>query len=134
MFQRTLSVILFVLLSSFVAAQSPTPPTPVQGPPLMDSCKWEIRDGNDEPIGYHAEYEIVGFDPWTGAVEYRFRVFNTRTGEDTGGYGYAYDPGFGGYVLDVWSSDSGLNYEMHWDGDHYDKVGGSSAVRSYHPM
>jgi len=34
----------------------------------------------------------------------------------------------------VWSSDSGLNYEMHWDGDHYDKVGGSAAVRSYHPM
>ena len=132
MVQRALAVLIFAFTAALATAQGPTPSQ--APPPALDSCNWQIHNGSNQPMGYHVEFELVGISP-LGSKIYTFRVIETRTGEDTGIYGAASTkPNGFGYALDVWSSDSGNTYGWQWDGNHYDKVGGTSAVRSYHPM
>ena len=130
MIQHAVSVLLFALTAAFAVAQEP-PPQQNQ-PPALDSSSWEIRDGNGNAIGYHVEWHLLTIDPM-GNKHYVGRVIKTATGEYTGVHAFATSM-MGGRVNAVWSSDSGQWCQWKWDGDHYDKVGGSNHVRSYHKM
>lgn len=120
--QSILAVVFFLFAASAASAQEPsdTPEVPLSAP-----AHWEIHDQNG-PIGVNlyvlASYEGVHVFMFAGEIR----------GQEIWGEGVASHQSGGGYS--VWSSDSGNETQWVWDGDHYDKVGGTSAIREFHPV
>jgi hypothetical protein len=132
MLKHALSLLLlFAFSASFAAAQAPPPSTP---PPALDDFDWEVRDGDGVAIGYHMIVTSTTYYPWSGDVEYELDTIETSTGKTVAtGTAYA-ESALGSLILDVTSSDSGLEYTLVWWGDHYKKFGGTDYERDYYPI
>jgi hypothetical protein len=124
MLQRFAAAFLLFFCASAAVAQDEPPP--VDGP-----SHWEVHDENG-PKNFDITVRLGFVD------QFGFRYFLTQcrragTGELLAS-GILIEPPAGARgVCQSWSDDSELWSEWHWDGDNYDKVGGSPAVRSYHP-
>ncbi|MFK7740840.1 MAG: hypothetical protein AB8H80_11010 [Planctomycetota bacterium] len=105
---------------------------PEEPPAFLSSQEWRVHDGKGQPLPYKIVFTWVGFDPITGEMFYDLDIINIDSGKVVA-HGEASD-GFGGYVIDVWTSDSGLSYTWEWQGDHYKKVGGTANKRTFYPM
>ncbi len=125
-----LSVFALSLMVSVGAAQVQTPPTTTPPPYLDDPEYWAIHGPNGD-LGFEIRAEYLYSD---GLADVYYLVI---TGEVNGrpysSWGIAVD-GLDGQVLNVYTADSQNWVEWHWDADHYDKVGGTAAQRSYHPV
>ena len=125
-----LSVFALLLLASVGAAQVQTPPTATPPPYLDDPEYWAIHGPNGD-LGFELRAEYLFSD---GSADlYFLEITGEVNGKPYYSWGIAVD-GSDGHILDVYSADSGNWVELHWDADHYDKVGGTSAPRSYHPV
>lgn len=115
---------LLLALPSFAVAQRP--------PALNGPAAWVIHN-EAGPMVY--EIVIAGWYPdfALGMIVYLTDTIDTTTGKVVG-HGINYVPMEGdGTTTYSWSDDSGLWSRWVWAGDHYNKVGGSPAVRSYWP-
>lgn len=104
-----------------------------QNPPaIQDPRAWSVHDQNG-PTTYEIRVDIYYPDFVLGHWVYVTTSVDTSTGRDVGG-GVVLVPIDGdGKTCHAWSDDSGLWSRWVWDRNHYDKVGGSPATRSYHP-
>jgi len=115
------------LLLSFL----PTTLMAQDGPPAPESVTWEIHDENGS-MGLQFEVALAFVD------QYGFCYYLTaHWDEATESYvedGYLIKPPGDGSLLAAYSFDSKLWYQWQWNSDHYDKVGGTTAIRSYYPV
>jgi len=133
---KFLLLLSLLFLATALPAQPPAPapaPAPSQPtPPFLDEPHhWQIHDEDGEmPLEITAEYRGK-----VGAAE----VYDlTITGKDADGDPYscwavAFDYSYG-MAIEVYNGDSGLWTTWVWQGDHYEKVGGTASVRTYHPV
>ncbi|MCR9246089.1 MAG: hypothetical protein NXI31_13740 [bacterium] len=127
MFQRLLALSLLVFTCSFAAAQC-------HPPALDDPLHWEIH-GPDGSLGMNIEVELLFSE---GNVD----VFLMATeviidGEPVVFISYAFQEWFENETqceVDVLNGDSGNWTEWHWQGDHFQKVGGTQHQRFFYPI
>jgi hypothetical protein len=90
--------------------------------------RWDVHN-EDGPMDLHIEVTLVYVDPSTFTFYYTSVCKSSRT----------FMPLSSGYIVQseegcyAYSDDSGLWSEWVWRTDHYDKQGGSPAIRSYYP-
>ncbi|MCB9885912.1 MAG: hypothetical protein H6838_10485 [Planctomycetes bacterium] len=100
-------------------------------PPAVDSCNWQVHDQNG-PI----QYEIIVILAYTDALGIKYYVTGVKdqTNNEIVSNGYIVEFPGNTRVLSAYSGDSQMWMEWHWNVNHYDKVGGTAAIRSYYPM
>lgn len=126
---------LFLLAAAATAQDPPTPqpqPAPVSTPPpfLDEPDHWDIH-GPDGSIGIEIR---AGF--WYGDLTcdvYWLEITGEVNGKPYYSFGIAIDCG-DGTEIEVYNGDSGNWTTWEWENDHYKKVGGTSHVRTYHPI
>lgn len=129
MIHRLLAAAFFLFAAPAVLAQVPPEPTE---PPLLDQPDhWDIH-GPNGALGFEIRAEFLFRD---GNVDvYYLEITGEIGGQPYTNWALAFDGFFDDGVIDVYNNDSKLWTEWHWDVDHYLKVGGTSAVRTYHPV
>jgi hypothetical protein len=127
MFRKLLLAFAFLIPVSLAAAQSEND----QPPPLLDAPDhWQVHDANG---AMDLRMDVMFLCSVNGEDYYDIAVTGTINGQPYSSWAIAIDRGTG-EVLDVYNGDSETWTEWHWNGDHYDKVGGTPNRRSYYPV
>jgi hypothetical protein len=127
MIHKLLLVLSLLFSFTLVSAQSPQP----SAPPLLDAPDhWQIHDGSG-PMHLEIRAEYMGNDGISDI--YYLTITGTVGGQPYSSWAIALDA-TEGETLQVHNGDSGRWTSWEWDGDHYDKVGGTANRRSYYPV
>ncbi|MFT4513099.1 MAG: hypothetical protein ACI89X_001060 [Planctomycetota bacterium] len=113
-------------LTAQVTPQNAPPP-----PPELDAPDhWEIH-GPEGATGFEFTADYWYNDGWCDV--FVLEITGEIDGEPYSSVSIAWNCG-NGESLDVWNEDSGNTTTWEWEGDHYNKVGGTSNTRTYHPV
>lgn len=127
MIHRLLLALSVLLSFALASAQSPLPTSP----PHLDAPKyWQIHNETG-PMDLKIKAEYMGND---GVADmYYLTVTGTLNGQPYSSWAIAMDA-TDGQLLQVYNGDSGRWTGWDWNGDHYDKFGGTANRRSYYPV
>lgn len=106
--------------------------TPAQdGPPYLDTPEhWQVHNANGA-MDLEMRAELVSSD---GSLDvYYLTVTGTVNGQPYESWAIAMDA-TDGQSLSVYNGDSEQWVEWRWNDDHYDKIGGTAARRSFYPV
>lgn len=105
-----------------------------QRPPAFDAPRaWGVND-EAGPLPYELVIEAWYPDFTLGVIVFFDACIDTTTNRKVAEGRVCVPMNGDGTTLYSYSSDSQLWSRWVWAGDHYDKVGGSPAVRSYWPL
>lgn len=122
---------LFSCLVPGALAGQPILSAALEAPPYLDSPDhWDVHGPNGD-----LKYDLKATYWFTDEQDCDWYTFEI-TGKGPNGpfvsTGLAIDC-TDGKTLDVWNGDSGNWVTWEWQGDHYEKVGGTANERTFHP-